>query len=963
MRNALRTFMVHTVTAVVLPKCSLDSAALNVYMSWPLGPDSLLSMQLAAIESVFYNYPYANVLLLGNDLARSLVNDSMESLEAKGYCLTFLDPSTVEVPLIPNQRTGSFVHQQAVVYHLQLQYGGLYVPLDGALLNTVEYVLAPLGISLDDVAIFQEIEKSNSSDSFNSSDFHRFLWQRPYNDFHESQICSLHCLRYIPKNSALVNPFIRSLASGGEHPDAVLTKLVKPVLSSVVVLPSWLITEPKFPDHWTQFGSSSGYSDSSTDLFSPRQHRYRFDYWLVVSNKLWLPWSMGKAHEMNILSLSVVALVQQQMSLNLFPQQVCPLFASSPPVVVIAIKSPLDQIERLSTNEQILMRKFFHPREAGLPGDTGGYRTFRHLKIVGDPGVTHVRVTLTSNHNITFYCRAGVYHDACSAAVGPGSAVKICAPMAVANAVVSLLSYGGGDAHTGLVTITAQAEAIVTCEPLIPSSPIDDATSTRVNFTGLVIDPIAAVTVIAHSGGRCDLLPRMMNSIQSGYPGMKGIVTCECAPDDTRCPIIPTLSNSPIPSTDWFSVPFDFGLSRGKQFLISKVATDFVLVLDDDFTLSFNTCIECLLWRLKSQVHSAVLPFDIVGFPLLEDERSFGAFRGTIRVADTKFFIEPFTHSDTPDGCVRVDICPMVFLARTERIKTFQWNPTLPVGEHEEFFFANKRLGIQVGVCSDSSFTHFRPDPEGMTSEYKQRRGRQKALMNSALSSSGIGQTYYFFHKYSHQNEQDFEQLSLKNVHPYYVRDDSGEALDAIPGPLRFCYFGILSGTDSQSAAYRSRLRAHGSFYNRVDALGVGKLVFLVSAAGRVDSALMKERAQFNDIVWVPDVDRSQFILEFFRKFVFCYLFLVDAQVEPQLRPFGTMLDQVENREMKVFVAPGLLGLSRDIHSLLSHPMNLKYLRRSGEPTDTLDEIRAWMQSFDVTEEVVPEGAAAFATN
>ena len=38
------------------------------------------------------------------------------------------------------------------------------------------------------------------------------------------------------------------------------------------------------------------------------------------------------------------------------------------------------------------------------------------------------------------------------------------------------------------------------------------------------------------------------------------------------------------------SVPYDFGLSRGKTLLIEMTRTEFVLVLDDDFTHSMHSC-------------------------------------------------------------------------------------------------------------------------------------------------------------------------------------------------------------------------------------------------------------------------------------------------------------------------------------------------------------------------------------
>ena len=93
---------------------------------------------------------------------------------------------------------------------------------------------------------------------------------------------------------------------------------------------------------------------------------------------------------------------------------------------------------------------------------------------------------------------------------------------------------------------------------------------------------------------------------------------------------------------------------------MSRVDTEFVLVLDDDFVRSPLSCLECALeglpeacqkprgmvWHMRSHLHSLTLPFDawhcrganptvpgedLLGFPILEDERNFGAFRGSLR--------------------------------------------------------------------------------------------------------------------------------------------------------------------------------------------------------------------------------------------------------------------------------------------------------------------------------------------
>ena len=60
-------------------------------------------------------------------------------------------------------------------------------------------------------------------------------------------------------------------------------------------------------------------------------------------------------------------------------------------------------------------------------------------------------------------------------------------------------------------------------------------------------------------------------------------------------------------------------LTRGKRLLAQLARTEFILVLDDDFVRSPLSCVECMVLHMRSRLHSLSLPFDLLGFPILED--------------------------------------------------------------------------------------------------------------------------------------------------------------------------------------------------------------------------------------------------------------------------------------------------------------------------------------------------------
>ena len=237
------------------------------------------------------------------------------------------------------------------------------------------------------------------------------------------------------------------------------------------------------------------------------------------------------------------------------------------------------------------------------------------------------------------------------------------------------------------------------------------------------------------------MLERLAETLIPAYPRLKIIGTCECAEDDPVCDQTPKPSQLYPNVLTIHPVPYDFGLSQGKTRLTELTQTNFVMILDDDFVRTHHTCLECMLAKMYSNWHTSFLPLDLIGFPVQEDERNFGAYRGKFRLVQTALYLEPFTNGGAqPDGCVRVDFCPMVYLARTERMRHFKWKKELKVGEHEYFFYTNKMQGIQTGVCFDSSFAHARHKPATAVASYQPRRDRFLDLMMGAFAVGGVSQ-------------------------------------------------------------------------------------------------------------------------------------------------------------------------------------------------------------------------------
>ncbi len=382
----------------------------------------------------------------------------------------------------------------------------------------------------------------------------------------------------------------------------------------------------------------------------------------------------------------------------------------------------------------------------------------------------------------------------------------------------------------------------------------------------LLGDVEKVVTVAAHSASRCWMMERMADSLVTSYPNLKIIGTCECSYEDKVCDETPYKSTKYPDVLTIQPVPYDYGLSQGKTRLTQLVqdgipslgvpGTPYVLILDDDFVRTHHTCIECMLGKMVSNWHTSFLPLDLVGFPVQEDERNFGAYRGRFRLVNTALYLEPFTPANggaSPDGCIRVEFCPMVYLARTERMAEFKWKPELKVGEHEYFFYTNKMRGIQTAVCFDSSFAHARHKPTTSVLEaYQPRRDRFLNLMMGAFAVGGITRVMYLFRTYQMTETRDFDELADREVAPWEISDDTCGPQQEPLAPFVVMFAAILSMPEN--IEQRMYLRTSpNSWVSKLRSMGNQlTYTFVVPADPHGNPGLMREQSSFNDLVFAP---------------------------------------------------------------------------------------------------------------
>jgi hypothetical protein len=288
----------------------------------------------------------------------------------------------------------------------------------------------------------------------------------------------------------------------------------------------------------------------------------------------------------------------------------------------------------------------------------------------------------------------------------------------------------------------------------------------------------------------------------------------------------------------------------------------------------------------------------------------------------------------------------MVFLGRTERIAKFSWEPDLPLGEHELFFYANKLNGAQVAVCADAAFVHFRVPS---TSQYFARRDRQRTFTDTKLPAIGIAQTYYFFTRLSHQDEHTFQRLLSSNANPYLAVTDSRMEPEVIPGPFRFCYFAVLSRRDEEGRKARFHHReSPNSLYKILSKQHTCEVVFLVPSGDNSDGLFWDEFDQMNDILIVPSAATAlvKFLLAFFSRFMFNFIFFASDLVKIDIEEFSIAMTSLVDKRMKVFVGGFIRGISRDLLYILSSPMMLRNLDSTDTTLSIFDLIDRYISIF-----------------
>lgn len=191
------------------------------------------------------------------------------------------------------------------------------------------------------------------------------------------------------------------------------------------------------------------------------------------------------------------------------------------------------------------------------------------------------------------------------------------------------------------------------------------------------------VTALIKTFERPIKLKRLVNSIRRFYPELKIMVV-----DDSK-----KITN--IEGVETITLPYDSGVSAGRNAGINAVKTKYILLLDDDFIFTRHTNICQAYLNIKNNPSIDILAGEVQNLP----------FKIAHDYSKDLVFLHNIKPVHKPGSCIggfKVLLkTPNFYIGNTEKIKQVAWDNQLKRLDHADFFI--RAIGILTCV-QDKSF-------------------------------------------------------------------------------------------------------------------------------------------------------------------------------------------------------------------------------------------------------------------
>lgn len=220
------------------------------------------------------------------------------------------------------------------------------------------------------------------------------------------------------------------------------------------------------------------------------------------------------------------------------------------------------------------------------------------------------------------------------------------------------------------------------------------------------------VTLIIKTFERPQCISKLVYSIRMIYPNLRIIVA-----DDSR-------TSHPIVGVKHLRMPYDSGVSAGRNLALSKVETPYVVTLDDDFVFNNRTKLEKWLEILES-TNIDLVGGNVDGHP---------NYCASLHIIDDAlvFKQEPV---GTEGNFLLWNIVLQFWMGRTKKIREIGgWDDEFKTVDHI-IFFARSIGKIKIGHCPDVGVGH---TPTQDQAYYNHRNGRMQQYLRLLMDRLGV---------------------------------------------------------------------------------------------------------------------------------------------------------------------------------------------------------------------------------
>ena len=186
------------------------------------------------------------------------------------------------------------------------------------------------------------------------------------------------------------------------------------------------------------------------------------------------------------------------------------------------------------------------------------------------------------------------------------------------------------------------------------------------------------LTAIIKTFERPETIKRLLASIYRLYPNIKIIVV-----DDSRKPEY-------YKDTQTIFMPYDSGVSAGRQKALEAVKTPYVLLLDDDFIFYCETELEPVMELMEKENEIDIMGGMVVNLPSFKSTDYLDAKLHATSTPSIK------KEGSEIAGLPVYNKVPNFYVARTERLKLVGWDKHIKRLDHADFFTRAKGLLITV---------------------------------------------------------------------------------------------------------------------------------------------------------------------------------------------------------------------------------------------------------------------------